>query len=270
VSAASLPLPSGAATSAKQPALGTAGSASADVLSVQGIASMTALKTDGSAVTQPVSGTVTANAGTNLNTSALALESGGNLAASKSDLDSILAGIGAIGDAAWGLSGNASEIAALKKIALLLQNVAYDNTNEVKTSLYGKASAAGDTPLLVDSTGRLLVKAQKDTVLLYQTTLTGVTTTGNSGTLDVSKYSEILLIWNITSFSGTSVTFRNRAIDEFGNNVSINASSALSATGASSLSAGTGIQGGSLGKNYMLEWQISSATVSAQLTVYAK
>jgi hypothetical protein len=43
VSAASLPLPTGAATSAKQPALGTAGSASADVLSVQGIASGTAL-----------------------------------------------------------------------------------------------------------------------------------------------------------------------------------------------------------------------------------
>jgi len=48
-------LPTGAATAAKQPALGTAGSASADVLTVQGIASMTALKVDGSAVTQPVS-----------------------------------------------------------------------------------------------------------------------------------------------------------------------------------------------------------------------
>lgn len=48
-------LPTGAATSAKQAALGTAGSASADVLTVQGIASMTALKTDGSAVTQPIS-----------------------------------------------------------------------------------------------------------------------------------------------------------------------------------------------------------------------
>lgn len=58
VSAASLPLPTGAATAAKQPALGTAGSASADVITVQGIASMTALKVDGSAVTQPVSGAV--------------------------------------------------------------------------------------------------------------------------------------------------------------------------------------------------------------------
>lgn len=57
ISAAALPLPSGAATAIKQPALGTAGSASADVITVQGIASMTALKVDGSAVTQPVSGT---------------------------------------------------------------------------------------------------------------------------------------------------------------------------------------------------------------------
>jgi hypothetical protein len=80
VSAASLPLPSGAATAAKQPALGTAGTPSADIISVQGAASMTPLLVDGSGATQPVSGTVTANAGTNLNTSALALETGGNLA----------------------------------------------------------------------------------------------------------------------------------------------------------------------------------------------
>lgn len=57
-------LPTGAATSAKQPALGTAGTPSSDVITVQGVTSMTALKVDGSAVTQPVSGTVTANAGT--------------------------------------------------------------------------------------------------------------------------------------------------------------------------------------------------------------
>ncbi len=50
-------VPTGASTAAKQPALGTAGTASADVITVQGIASMTALKVDGSAVTQPVSGT---------------------------------------------------------------------------------------------------------------------------------------------------------------------------------------------------------------------
>jgi hypothetical protein len=70
ISASSLPLPTGASTAAKQPALGTAGSASADVISIQGIASMTAVKTDGSGVTQPVSGTVTVQqaTGTNLHT----------------------------------------------------------------------------------------------------------------------------------------------------------------------------------------------------------
>lgn len=63
ISAAALPLPSGAATAAKQPALGAAGTASADVLTVQGISSMTPLLVNGSGVTQPVSGTVTANQG---------------------------------------------------------------------------------------------------------------------------------------------------------------------------------------------------------------
>ncbi len=51
ISASALPLPAGAATAAKQPSLGTAGSASTDVITVQGIAS---------GVAQPISGTVTA------------------------------------------------------------------------------------------------------------------------------------------------------------------------------------------------------------------
>jgi hypothetical protein len=129
ITAVSLPLPTGAATAAKQPALGTAGTPSTDVLSVQGRSGMTPidvggslvvteglgiagtptggvvtvqgqsgmspLVVDGSGVTQPVSGTVTANAGTNLNTSALALEAGGNLAAAAASLailDNAIAG----------------------------------------------------------------------------------------------------------------------------------------------------------------------------------
>lgn len=48
-------LPTGAATAAKQPALGVAGTASADVITIQGVTGMTAVKVDGSAVTQPVS-----------------------------------------------------------------------------------------------------------------------------------------------------------------------------------------------------------------------
>jgi hypothetical protein len=76
VSAASLPLPSGAATSAKQPALGTAGSASADVISIQGITGMTAVKVDGSAVTQPVSGTVGVSGTVAVSAASLPLPSG--------------------------------------------------------------------------------------------------------------------------------------------------------------------------------------------------
>ena len=49
ISASALPLPTGASTSAKQPALGTAGSPSVDVISVQGVASGTVI---------PISGTV--------------------------------------------------------------------------------------------------------------------------------------------------------------------------------------------------------------------
>jgi hypothetical protein len=45
VSVTSSVLPSGASTAAKQPALGTAGTASADVLSIQGVASMTPVQT---------------------------------------------------------------------------------------------------------------------------------------------------------------------------------------------------------------------------------
>ena len=63
VSAASLPLPSGAATSANQ----TNGTQQTEVVQGGNVATVTAssaLKVDGSAVTQPVSGTVTSNAGT--------------------------------------------------------------------------------------------------------------------------------------------------------------------------------------------------------------
>lgn len=87
VSAASLPLPSGASTAAKQPALGTAGAPSADVLTVQGATSMTALKVDGSAVTQPVSAAslpLPAGAATQTTLAAVVTALGGPLAVATS------------------------------------------------------------------------------------------------------------------------------------------------------------------------------------------
>lgn len=143
VSAASLPLPTGAATEAKQPAPGTAGSPSTDVISVQGVASGQPIIVDNSSVTQPISASslplpsgaatstkqsdgsqkaqvvdgsgnvvgstsnaldiniksgnptsITANAGTNLNTSTLAVESGGNLAQINTNTAPLLSGQG--------------------------------------------------------------------------------------------------------------------------------------------------------------------------------
>jgi hypothetical protein len=93
ISASSLPLPTGASTAAKQPALGTAGTPSADVITVQGVTSMTALKVDGSAVTQPVSGTITANIGTSgslaldATVAALTVSQGSTTSGQKGDLN---------------------------------------------------------------------------------------------------------------------------------------------------------------------------------------
>lgn len=67
-------------------------------------ANSTAWKVDGSAVTQPVSGTVTANAGTNLNTSLLALEAGGNLASVKTNTDKLDIALSVLRDALTGVS----------------------------------------------------------------------------------------------------------------------------------------------------------------------
>lgn len=146
VSAASLPLPTGAATAAKQPALGTAGTASADVISVQGVASMTALKVDGSAVTQPVSGTfwqatqpvsgtVTANGGT------------GNFASTVADGANVT--LGAKADAANTATDTTavSGISVLKQISKSVQQLVTD-VGTLTTSFgqsYSRVVAAAST-----------------------------------------------------------------------------------------------------------------------------
>jgi hypothetical protein len=71
ISAASLPLPSGAATAANQTTLGSQTTKINDGTTTVAVTLANALKVDGSAVTQPVSGTVTANIGTS---GALALD----------------------------------------------------------------------------------------------------------------------------------------------------------------------------------------------------
>ena len=61
VTVTSSALPSGAATAAKQPALGTAGSPSADVISVQGVGSGTALPVSAASLPLPSGAATAAN-----------------------------------------------------------------------------------------------------------------------------------------------------------------------------------------------------------------
>lgn len=137
-------LPSGASTAAKQPALGTAGTASADVITVQGIASMTALKVDGSAVTQPVSGTVTVTDGAGaLN----AIIDSGTLTAVTAITNALPAGNNNIGDvdvASSVLPTGASTLAEQQtQTASLSVLDDWDESDRAKTNSILKPTTAG-------------------------------------------------------------------------------------------------------------------------------
>jgi hypothetical protein len=110
-------------------------------------ANATAIKVDNSAVTQPVSGTVTANAGTNLNTSALALESGGNLAAIKIDVDKIPAQGQALSAASMPVVLPAAQISALTPPTTV--TVQQSTAANLKVDLSG--TAANATAIKVDA-----------------------------------------------------------------------------------------------------------------------
>jgi hypothetical protein len=143
VSAASLPLPSGASTAAKQAALGTAGTASADVLTIQGIASMTAVKVDGSAVTQPVSlASVPSHAVTNAGTFAVqAAQSGTWNVTTVTTLTSITNPVAATQSGTWNI-GSVTTLPALV----------------AGTALIGKVAAAQDTNTIYNGTTALQFK----------------------------------------------------------------------------------------------------------------
>ncbi len=117
--------------------------------------------------------TVTANAGTNLNTSALALESGGNLAT--------LAG----GVTSSKYQANIAQIGGATP--------QMDNTHELGVSLYGKHTSAGDTAVTVDASGNV-----------------GVNVIGAlpAGSATIGAVTQASGPWtsNITQFGGNNVT----------------------------------------------------------------
>jgi hypothetical protein len=123
------------------------------------------LKVDGSGTALPVSGTVTANAGTNLNTSALALETGGNLAtiagavssskmatkaASGDFVDGALATIGVKADA----KNSATDTTAVSAISIWKQ-VSF-SAQAIATSLAGTLTVASHA---VTNAGTFAVQA---------------------------------------------------------------------------------------------------------------
>ncbi len=170
ITAASLPLPTGAATLAKQPALGTAGTASADVITVQGIASMTALKVDGSAVTQPVSGTVTATISSNATVDV------NRIAGTTTSVDNGTADNGT--QRVTIASDSTGQIIAVGNVAA----ASSDSGNPVKIGAVGKTAnptAVTDgqrTNIISDKVGRqVVVTAIRDLVADQNTTITSTT-----------------------------------------------------------------------------------------------
>lgn len=184
-------LPTGASTAAKQPALGTAGTASTDVITVQGITSMTPLL-------------VTASAGTNLNTSALALESGGNLAGAATSLAAIddwdesdRAKVNIIVGQAGIAGGTGVDGATVPRVSLAtnvglpagtaaLGKVGHDTTGIV--SAVKAVTSAGTAEALAGST------ACKWVTIQAQTDNTGVIAVGDSGVVTTVSTGDGILL----------------------------------------------------------------------------
>lgn len=151
------------------PAAGTALGAIGSTGNMTGLTLTAAgnLKVDGSSVTQPVSGTfwqatqpvsgtVTANAGTNLNTSTLALETGGNLAAIKTDVDKIPSQGQALAAGSMPVVLTAAQITTLTPPAAITGfaletggNLAAIKTDVDKIPALGQALAASSVPVVL-------------------------------------------------------------------------------------------------------------------------
>lgn len=159
-------LPTGAATSAKQPALGVAGTASTDVITVQGIAAMTPLKVDGSGVTQPISGNVGISGNVNCVqvTSPWVTSVSGNV--------TIVQG-GNLTTRMVGNTGNTVDFASTQNVASPQAAVLIGaQFNTVPTTL----TSTNSSPLQMDSAANLLVNV-KSSVLP-----TGAATSANQPT----------------------------------------------------------------------------------------
>lgn len=103
----------------------------------------------------------------------------------------------------------------------------------------------------------------------FQSQISNISTQGDTGNLDVSQYDQLLIEINVTALTGTSVTFKLRSVDTFGAEYSLVSTSAQTTTGTILLTA-VGSSGQPIGDIVRLEWDPSSATFSANISIYAK
>lgn len=152
-------------------------------------ANTTAIKVDNSAVTQPVSGTVTANAGTNLNTSLLALESGGNLASIKAKTDNIPAQGQALAAASLPVVLPAAQVTTLTPPAAITNfaNETGGNLAASKTDLDTiAATALAQASTTSGQTGTLVQGATTTAAPTYTTAKTNPLSLQTDGSLRVA------------------------------------------------------------------------------------
>lgn len=123
---------------------------------------------------------------------------------------------------------------------------------------------------VIDSAGRLIVIDQRRTDTVYAQTQTGISVNGDTGDIAVGPYSELAIDINLTALTGTSIQFRVQRKDAFGNYTQSASNVALTATGFSSFSIGTGMaSNASFGDIIKVVW-ICSAVTSATFTVSVK
>lgn len=190
-------LPSGASTAAKQPALGTAGTASTDVITIQGIASMTKLLVTPDSVALPANQSVNVNqvAGTTTDTNSGNKSAGTQRVVLATDSPSLAnAGQGATG-------------AAVPAGAVYV-------AGDAATALPTAASAGNLTGAMYDKFGRqvVLVGSIRDLTGTQTTTIsasTSETTIVTAGAAGVFNDLVMLIISNTSASTNTRIDFRD-------------------------------------------------------------
>lgn len=173
-------------------------------------ANTTAWKVDGSAVTQPISGTVTANAGSNLNTSLLALEAGGNLATIKTNTDNLsLAQASTTSGQKGNLILTATTTAAPTYTNAQSNPLSTTTTGALRTDASATTQPVSGTVTVTQATGTNLHSViDSGTVAVTQATGTNLHAVLDSGTLTT-----VSTVTSLTQLNGAAISMNTGVRD---------------------------------------------------------